>query len=80
MEEIEEIEGMKMYENITEIKILKVSAVSNNIEREVNDILKEGWILLDISTLAPKEIAGQYSQYNYFIYHFGKKLNTKTII
>ena len=52
-----------MYENITEIKVLKVLASSNGVEDRVNDILKEGWILLDISTLAPKEIAGQYSQY-----------------
>ena len=69
-----------MYENITEIKILKVLASSNGVEDRVNDILKEGWIILDISTLAPNEIAGQYSQYNYFIYHFSKKLNKKTII
>jgi len=69
-----------MYENIVEIKILKVSADSDYIESDVNDILKEGWILLDISTIAPNEIAGQYSKYNYFAYHFGKKLSTKTVI
>jgi len=69
-----------MYENITEIKLLKVPAGSNGVENKVNDLLKEGWILLDISTLAPNELAGQCSQYNYFIYHFGKKLNTKTVI
>ena len=66
-----------MYENISEIKILRPIVDTDKrvkkIQEELNEYLEEGWILLDISTHAPKELpGGNGSRDNYFCYHLGK--------
>lgn len=59
--------------NISEIKILKFRTYSTEeTQNEINKMLKNGWILLDISTYSPDEVSGSYSHDNYFTYHLGK--------
>lgn len=75
-----------MYEGITEVKILKqnmnnynsVERALEEIEKQIQKFLSDGWILLDISTQAPLVLPGEYAKDNYYVYHFGKKSNETT--
>jgi len=58
--------------NISEVKILKIVADKcvNGIQTQVNEVLLDGWQLLQIDTQA-SNINGNGSQ-NFYVYHFGK--------
>jgi chloramphenicol 3-O-phosphotransferase len=60
--------------NISKIKLLKIAANSgtNTIAKEVNEIIEDGWVLLQIDTQA-SNVNGNGSQ-NYYVYHFGWKI------
>ena len=69
--------------NISEIKLLTLEADTSRstIESSVNKILNEGWMLLDISTMAPEGLPGgsNGSRSNYYVYHFGKTEKIKKV-
>lgn len=63
-----------MYLGLKNVKVIRVPAATDteNIERRIELELKDGWVLMDISTVAPSKMPGQYGSDNYIMYHFGK--------
>jgi hypothetical protein len=66
------------FEDIVEIKIYRTSEYSDGVEKRLNSLLAQGWILLDIMRTGNWE-GGSTSNQIYTQYHFGKKSGTSQI-
>lgn len=66
-----------MNKGIQEIKVVKwyASIDMEQLSVNLNSYLKEGWVILDISTAAPEYYpGGSGSRDNYFVYHLGRPI------
>ena len=60
---------------LKKFKIIKMDASISvqDTESKINNLLSEGYRIIDISTMAPRALPGgeTYSRDNYYVYHLG---------